>query len=48
MLARQGGRIAVDVTLALAEQGVDLGLKGLTVEGLAATEAMLEEVAKRM
>ncbi len=42
MLAGQGGRIAVDVSLALAEQGVDLGLKGLTVEGLAATEAMLD------
>ncbi len=42
MLARQGGRIAVDVELAMAEQGVDCALKGLTVEGLAATEAMLD------
>lgn len=42
LLARQGGRIAVDIDLALAEQGVDLGIKGLTVEGLAATEAMLD------
>ena len=35
-------RIAVDVEMALAEQGLDLSLKGLTVEGLAATEAMLD------
>ncbi len=42
LLARQGGRIAVDIELALAQQGVDVGLKGLTVEGLAATEAMLD------
>lgn len=42
LLARHGGRVAVDVELALAEQGVDLGLKGLNVEGLAATEAMLD------
>jgi 23S rRNA (uracil1939-C5)-methyltransferase len=42
MLARQGKRLAVDVELALAEQGVDVGLKGLTVEGLDATEAMLD------
>jgi len=42
LLARQKGRIAVDVELTLAEQGVDLGLNGLVVEGLAATEAMLD------
>ena len=47
LLARHGqsqskGRIAVDIELALTDQGVDLGLKGLTVEGLAATEAMLD------
>lgn len=43
LLARQGGkRLAVDVELALSEQGADVGLKGLTVEGLAATEAMLD------
>ncbi len=35
-------RIAVDIELALTDQGVDLGIKGLTVEGLAATEAMLD------
>jgi 23S rRNA (uracil1939-C5)-methyltransferase len=42
MLARQNGRIAADIEMALAEQGVDVGIKGLTVEGLAATEAMLD------
>ena len=35
-------RLAADIELALTEQGVDLGIKGLTVEGLAATEAMLD------
>jgi 23S rRNA (uracil1939-C5)-methyltransferase len=41
--ARAGGkpRLAADVELALTEQGVDLGLKGLSVEGLQANEAML-------
>lgn len=42
LLARQGGRIAADIELALAEQGVDLAIKGLAVQGLAATEAMLD------
>ncbi len=41
MLARQDGRLAVDVELALADQGVDLGLKGFAVEGLKAIEAWL-------
>lgn len=35
-------RIAVDVELAMVEQGLDLALKGLTVEGLAANEIMLD------
>lgn len=35
-------RLAVDIELAMTEQGVDLGLKGLAVEGLAANEAMLD------
>jgi len=34
-------RLAVDVEMTLTDQGVDLGLKGLAVEGLAATEAWL-------
>ena len=42
LLARQGGKIAADIELAEVEQGVDLAIKGLTVEGLAATEAMLD------
>jgi len=42
LLARQGKRIAADIELAAVEQGVDLAIKGLTVEGLAATEAMLD------
>lgn len=42
MLAAQPGRIAVEVELATTDQGVDLGLKGLKIEGLAATEAMLD------
>jgi 23S rRNA (uracil1939-C5)-methyltransferase len=41
LLVRQGRRIAADLELTLAEQGVDLAIKGLSVEGLAATEAML-------
>ena len=40
--AKGKGRIAVDIELALTDQGVDLGLKGLTVEGLTATEMMLD------
>ncbi len=42
LLARQGGRIAADIELVAVDQGVDLAIKGLAVEGLAATEAMLD------
>ena len=35
-------RLAADPELALTEQGVDLAIRGLSVEGLAATEAMLD------
>lgn len=35
-------RMAADVELAMTEQGLDVGIKGLSVEGLAATEAMLD------
>lgn len=35
-------KLAVDIELALADQGVSLGLKGLTAEGLAKTEALLD------
>ncbi|HZV10288.1 MAG TPA: class I SAM-dependent RNA methyltransferase, partial [Novosphingobium sp.] len=41
MLARQDGRLSVEIDMTLADQGVDLALKGLTVEGLARTEAWL-------
>ncbi|MEY2944046.1 MAG: rRNA ((1939)-C(5))-methyltransferase RlmD [Pseudomonadota bacterium] len=42
MLARQKERIAVDIDLAWTDQGPDLALKGLKVEGLEATEAVLD------
>lgn len=42
VLARQGGRVAADVDLTRVEQGIDLAIRGLAVEGLAATEAMLD------
>ncbi len=42
LLARQGKRISADIELALTDQGVDMAIRGLTVEGLAATEAMLD------
>ncbi|MFA7588013.1 MAG: class I SAM-dependent RNA methyltransferase, partial [Novosphingobium sp.] len=35
-------RMAADIELALTDQGVDLGIKGLTVEGLARTEMILD------
>ncbi len=35
-------KLAADVDLAMTEQGIDLGIKGLTIEGLAATEALLD------
>lgn len=42
MLSRQQGRLSVDIDLSLVEQGADVALRGLAVEGLAATEAMLD------
>jgi 23S rRNA (uracil1939-C5)-methyltransferase len=42
MLARRGGKLSVEIGLSLADQGPDVALKGLTVEGLAQTEAMLD------
>lgn len=35
-------RMAADIELTLLDQGVDLGIKGLSAEGLALTEAMLD------
>ena len=42
VLARRDGKLAVEIDLTLAEQGVDVSIKGLTVEGLKQTEAMLD------
>jgi 23S rRNA (uracil1939-C5)-methyltransferase len=42
LLSRRKGKFAADAELTLLEQGVDLGLKGLSVEGLQQTEAMLD------
>jgi len=43
MLAKQPGkRLAVDLEMSLADQGVDLGIRGLAVEGLQATEDLLD------
>ncbi|WFL77198.1 class I SAM-dependent RNA methyltransferase [Altererythrobacter arenosus] len=41
-VAKHGGKGAVDIELALVDQGVDCSLKNLALEGLAATEAALE------
>jgi 23S rRNA (uracil1939-C5)-methyltransferase len=38
----QQPRMAADIEMTLVDQGVDLGIKGLTAEGLAGTEAMLD------
>ncbi len=38
-VARHGGKGAVDIELALADQGVDCSIKNLALEGLAAIEA---------
>lgn len=38
----QQPRMAADIEMTMAEQGVDLGIRGLTAEGLTATEAMLD------
>jgi 23S rRNA (uracil1939-C5)-methyltransferase len=42
MLASRKGRFALDVELTLADQGVDCGIKGLSIESLAETEAALD------
>ena len=39
---KKPARLAVDITLALADQGIDCGLRGLAAEGLAETEAWLD------
>lgn len=42
LLARRKGKYAVDIALTLTDQGVDVGAKGLTLDGLAETEALLD------
>ena len=42
LLAGRGGRLAADLELTLVEQGVDVAIRGISVEGLAQTEAMLD------
>ena len=42
LLARRRGRYAAEVVLALTDQGVDCAIKGLGVEGLEETEALLD------
>lgn len=41
LLAARPGRWAVDIELTLADQGIDCGIKGWPIDGLAATEAAL-------
>jgi 23S rRNA (uracil1939-C5)-methyltransferase len=42
MLKARKGKYALDITMTLTDQGVDLGIKGLPLEGLAQTEALLD------
>ena len=42
LVARHAGKQPVDISLTLADQGVDCQLKGFVAEGLAATEALLD------
>lgn len=42
LLSPRKGRFSVDIELTLADQGVDAALKGLSVEGLQQTEALLD------
>ncbi len=42
VLRQVAGRAPVDVTLTIADQGVDCAIKGVEMDGLEATEAMLD------
>jgi 23S rRNA (uracil1939-C5)-methyltransferase len=42
LLSARKGKFSADIELTLLEQGVDIGFKGLSVEGLEQTEAMLD------
>ena len=41
-LSRRGGKFAADIDLALVDRGVDVSIRGLSVEGLDATEELLD------
>ena len=42
LLARRSGKYAADLTLSLVDQGVDCGIRGVELDGLEQTEAMLD------
>ncbi|WEK46883.1 MAG: class I SAM-dependent RNA methyltransferase [Candidatus Andeanibacterium colombiense] len=42
MLARRKGKYSANIELALTDQGVDCGIKGLTFEGLEQAEALMD------
>lgn len=42
LIAAWGGKAPVDAALTLTDQGVDCGLRGLTIEGFGPTEAVLD------
>lgn len=42
LVARWGGKAPVDIALTLADAGVDCSIKGLAIEGLGPTEALLD------
>jgi len=42
LLARRKGKYAADIELALTDQGVDCGIRGLTFEGLEQAEGLLD------
>lgn len=46
LLSAWPGAVAADITLALTDQGVDCGVRGLAAPGLAATEALLSFAAQ--
>ena len=42
LFARRQGKYGIDIELASCNEGIDVSLKGMTVEGLAETEALLD------
>lgn len=46
LLSLRKDRYSADITLALTDQGADIGIKGLAVKGLAQTEALLDFARK--